>query len=119
MSVEALWSITFGSVSGKEIETVSGGIVVLETERIFGGDTWTYFTGRYEVKGDSIKIDVQTGVHFTAGGQSIFGGPLTPYRFAGQGRINSDQSQIYVELTVAGSPNKTLAAVLRRVAELP
>ncbi len=48
MSVEALWTARFGDVSSPGTWE-NGGVVVLETGRIYGGDGGTYYIGTYEI----------------------------------------------------------------------
>ena len=45
MSVEALWTVEY-DVAG---EWRNGGVMVLEMNRVFGGDTQYYYRGRYSV----------------------------------------------------------------------
>jgi hypothetical protein len=98
----------------------SAGVVVLETNRIFGGDSWTFYTGRYERRSDgSYDVSVQTGVYNTEGGQDIMGGPPKARRFIGQVRVADDQKSIAGKLTVEGSPEMLVTVELTRVAELP
>jgi len=54
-SVEALWTIDFDTVSGSK----STGVVVLETNRLFGGDGLYYYLGRYELIGTDITAEVK------------------------------------------------------------
>jgi T3SS negative regulator,GrlR len=48
MNIEALYVVKFGDVAGPQ---VNGGVVVLETNRIFGGDSGYYYTGTYSLTG--------------------------------------------------------------------
>lgn len=52
MSVEALWTVEIPDAKGGWI---NGGVVVLETGRIFGGDSFYYFLGSYDVCGGSVS----------------------------------------------------------------
>jgi hypothetical protein len=54
-SVEALWTVDFDSAAGG---WVNGGIAVLETGRVFGGDSQFYYLGNYEVSGKQITATV-------------------------------------------------------------
>lgn len=53
-SVEGLWATEFGH-AGSAFEPVNAGIVVFETGRVFGGDSWFAYTGEFDVGGDGIK----------------------------------------------------------------
>jgi hypothetical protein len=120
MSIEALWAIEFTGVHGVRAAT-SGGVIVVESSRVFGGDSWQWYTGKYERDQNSnvLKCQITTGVHHTAGGQSIFGGPLQAMRMAGTLQVASDQQTMQARLTVEGHPEMVLQATLTRVAELP
>ena len=49
--LEALWSVVFLTPNSQRI---NAGVVVFESERIFGGDSWFYYTGTY--KGEKGKL---------------------------------------------------------------
>jgi hypothetical protein len=121
MSIEALWAVQFVGISNQGRST-SGGVVVLETGRIFGGDTWQYYTGKYSREDDGrYSVELHTGVHFQAGGESIFGGPLRAMKLVGTFDVSKQNPQktIMATLTVDGYPEMIMSAVLTRVAELP
>ena len=119
MSIEALWSIDFTGVNNNSIAK-SGGVVVFETGRVFGGDTWQLYTGSYSRTDDGrLKVEIATDVHHTEGGESIFGGPLRPMQLSGFATVVADQKAMFATLEVVGQPNMWLAATLKRVAELP
>ena len=46
MSIEGLWSVDFG---------LGGGIAVLESGRVFGGDSWFAYTGQFQLNQGSIS----------------------------------------------------------------
>jgi hypothetical protein len=118
MSVEALWAVEFTGAAGLRIAK-SGGVLVLETGRLFGGDTWMWYTGSYKRQdGGTYEIFLQSGVHNRAGGQSIFGEPLQPRRYVGVANVLDDK-HLSARMTVEGSPQLVLTATLTRVAELP
>jgi hypothetical protein len=119
MSVEALWAVQFTGVNGARIAK-SGGVLVVETGRVFGGDTWQWYTGRYERIGErQYSIQLETGTHFTEGGISIFGGPLRPQKYTGSIQVAEDQQSMSANLAVVGHPEMVLTVALKRVAELP
>ncbi len=64
MSVEGLWTADFEVLAGWR----NGGVVVLETGRIFGGDSQYYYLGKYEVSRGTMtgKVSV-THYHGQAG----------------------------------------------------
>jgi hypothetical protein len=121
MSIEALWAVQFTGVNGVRRAT-SGGVIVIETGRIFGGDSSMWYTGKYD-RVESAKgrftVRIQTGVHFTEGFQSIFGGALGAQVLLGDIQVAPDQNSMAAMLTVEGNPQMKLTATLTRVAELP
>jgi hypothetical protein len=124
MSIEALWALQFTgfNVGGGQIRAAkSGGVIVIETNRIFGGDSWQFYTGSYErdSKTGKLTVRIQTGVHSTDGGSSIFGGPPQVQVLTGVIQVSSDQQTATATLTVEGSPHMSIYANLTRVAELP
>jgi hypothetical protein len=57
MSIEALWAVQFTgyNAGGGQVRAAkSGGVIVVESSRIFGGDSWQWYTGRYD-------RDIKTG----------------------------------------------------------
>ncbi|CDO34014.1 hypothetical protein [Novosphingobium sp. KN65.2] len=61
MSVEGMWKFQSGSV-GAENELIWGGIVVLESGRVFGGDSAMAYLGTYEVDRGKILARVRSWV---------------------------------------------------------
>lgn len=119
MSIEALWAVRFVGVNGGSIGEQSGGVIVLESGRLFGGDTWTYYTGSYSIANGQVTFRVNVGVHHTGGGESIFGGPLVPYSLEGVATVDAAQRTMKADLVAIGQPQMRIAAMLHRVAELP
>ena len=65
-SYEALWAVYFGDAgdsSGLRPGSANAGVAVLETQRIFGGDSQYYYLGTYEVEKDRMTATV-TITHF-------------------------------------------------------
>ncbi|MEZ5691839.1 MAG: GrlR family regulatory protein [Rickettsiales bacterium] len=46
--VEALYLVEFGDIASSEYR--NGGVVVFETNKVFGGDSGYYYVGSFEVK---------------------------------------------------------------------
>jgi hypothetical protein len=46
-SIEGLWAVEFGH-AGSEFVAINAGIAVLETNRVFGGDSWFAYTGTFQ-----------------------------------------------------------------------
>ena len=119
MNIEALWAVQFTGANGVRMAK-SGGVIVTETDRIFGGDTWMWYTGSYHREGEGrFAVRIQTGVHNQTGGESIFGGPLRAMVLLGEFQVAKDMQTATANLTVEGQPAMKLTATLTRRAELP
>lgn len=70
-SVEALYVVHFGDVADP-IGLVNGGVVVLETGRVFGGDSGYFYAGSYRVEGEALQGTATVERH-NAGWQSVWG----------------------------------------------
>ena len=120
MNIEALWAIQFSGTNLARAVS-SGGVLVVHGGKVFGGDTWEWYTGTYDrdQKTGQITFRIKTGIHSTIGGESIFGGPLKPLKLVGNAEVSADMRKLYAKLTVEGDPRMRMDAILSRVAELP
>jgi hypothetical protein len=59
--LEALYVIGFGDVAGFGYR--NGGVVVLETNRIFGGDSGYHYIGDFSVFGDRFEASARIAKH--------------------------------------------------------
>ncbi|MHB1608422.1 MAG: hypothetical protein ACYCXX_07250 [Acidiferrobacter thiooxydans] len=111
MSIEAMWTARFQSNK----EGSGAGIVVLETERVFGGDSQYYYIGAYRVDGNQISIRL-TVTHYANEMDSIFG-PLPEFAVTLKGEMNEK------EMNLKGQANQDddlqIHLIMKRVAELP
>lgn len=119
-SYEALWAVYFGDVSDPsrlDPGHTNAGVAVLETQRIFGGDSQYFYLGSYEVEKDRITAAV-TITHFNGEGWSAFGGPLKgsmKLRLEGRRQGNEVRGHMWPE----HHPGVKLPAMLQRLADLP
>jgi hypothetical protein len=111
MSVEAIWIVKL--ISNEQ--TIGAGVVVLETERILGGDGNFYYVGNYEIRGDKIVMKVRVRRHDGVG-PPIFPG-LDDYEVEGSGTIYEDTMMVGTE--VVGRPDKHITIKFKRLDELP
>jgi len=120
MSIEAVWAVQFSGVNFARAAS-SGGVIIVHGGRVFGGDTWQWYTGTYDrdQKTGQLTFRIKTGVHNTIGGESMFGGPLEPLKLVGNVEISADMRNMYAKLTVEGDPHMRIDAILSRVAEIP
>jgi hypothetical protein len=78
--LEALWSIRFGAIypaPADPVTYVSAGVVVLETGKLFGGDTSFYYLGSYAGKNGLLNATVNV-TPYAGPAQSILGLITTP-----------------------------------------
>lgn len=73
MSVEGMWCFVSGDVDGQAME--AGGVIILDTQRIYGGDSAIAHVGRYEVKGSQVVGEAESFLYNPAyqGGEDVFG----------------------------------------------
>jgi hypothetical protein len=81
--LEALWSVVF-LVPGHS--RVNAGVVVLDNDRVYGGDSSYYYTGTYETKGGKLTARVKSTYY-----SGLIGSPLIDFR--PQGNIEFVESQ--------------------------
>ena len=114
MSLEALWTVKFedATVQG----WVNGGVVVLETGRIFGGDSAYYYLGTFELDGDRFTADVRV-VHYSGDPTTTFGTTETDFKIQLEGQRSGDTIQ--AEMWRVAAPNLRLPTILERKADLP
>ena len=119
-SYEALWAVYFGDISDPsrlDPGRTNAGVAVLETQRIFGGDSQYYYIGKYVVEKNEITATV-TITHFNGEGWSAFGGPLKgSLRLRLQGRRQDNIIQGY--MWPENHPDMKLPAMLQRLEDLP
>lgn len=57
-SIEAMWTVRLDSPAGVDME-LGGGVLVIETNRVFGGDSGYAYVGSCSVSGDSIAGELR------------------------------------------------------------
>ena len=114
-SVEALWAVHFGDAYA--LGQPNGGVAMLETSRIFGGDSQFYYVGKYEISGEKLIAQVRI-THFSGPNMTAFGVPLTqPLELKLEGRREDDM--INGQMWSISQPNMRLPISLRRLEDLP
>lgn len=112
MSLEALWTAQFQTVSG----WANGGVVVLETNRVFGGDSQYHYLGSFEVEKSKITATIRV-THY-------FGNVATAWG------TDEKQFTVHLEGTISGpridgvmfrseAPNRKMPVVLTHREDLP
>jgi hypothetical protein len=116
MSIEALFAVRFGHV-GAPYPDRNGGVVVLESGRLFGGDSWYAYTGHYSVAGAHVTGQLHAVRHFQQPGtQSAWGTQEAEFDVQFDVHVNDTFSEANGTIS-RGS--MALGAKLIRVAELP
>ncbi len=112
MSLEALWTLQFRSAVGWQV----GGVIVLETGRIFGGDSAYYYIGDYQAQGDAVTARIAVE-HYEGPLGDAFGTPLKSFTI--QGHFQRNGNVMTGEFWRPQQPAMKLPGRLMRRADLP
>jgi hypothetical protein len=112
--LEALYVVEFGDLP--EAGFRNGGVAVLETSRVFGGDSGYYYLGTYTVKDGDISASVQIVKH-NPSWSNAFGDAATTFNVTIQGRIADDTISGF--MTRVDKPTHRLPVKLTKKALLP
>jgi hypothetical protein len=117
MNVEAMWVVKYvdPSAPGSGMN-LAGGVIVLETGRLFGGDSGAYYVGSYKVKDGAFAFEAHVRFH-DPNFSSALG--LRDYWLEGSGHIEPDMQTIPFRGVARGHPQLQLNGALFRIAELP
>lgn len=96
--IEALYVVQFGDIATAGRTFQNGGVAVLETNRIFGGDSGYYYVGSYTVKDSQIEATVRIVKHNPTWG-NVFGDAATSFTVRMQGTVNNGVMQGMMERT--------------------
>ncbi len=121
MSLEALWTIEFQDVHG----WVNGGVVVFETNRVFGGDSNYYYVGQFEQTKYGLTADARI-VHYHGEARTAFGDDAKDFTVSIQGTYlqvakgeQRSEDIIMGKMRRTDSPQQELVIRLTRRADLP
>lgn len=89
-----------------------GEVIVFGAGRLLGGDSWSYYTGHYQVNDNALAFRVFTPLLCAVSGHSMFGVRLRTFYFDGRGYIAEDLNFFDAPLTVKGVPDVRLLALL-------
>jgi hypothetical protein len=112
--VEALYVAEFGDVIGASYR--NGGVVVLKTNTIFGGDSGYYYTGTFSIFGDRIEASARITKH-NPSWANAFGDDATQFEIRILGRIEGQT--IVANMERLDRPGFSLPLRLIRKASLP
>ena len=119
-SIEALWAVyfddthnPFGLIPGM----INAGVVVIESGRIFGGDSQFFYLGTVEVDSSDLSARIMVS-HFNGPGTTAFGENASePFEVEVEGR--RDEDVISGEMWQCTRPAERLKITFRRLADLP
>ena len=111
--IEALWSVFFETPNGD----TGGGVIVIDTRGVYGGDTSFYYLGSvsYDPKSETISGDIQVRRHNDQLAfifPSLDGGT---YRFSGK----LSKPVMYLRGHLLEAPSQTLTVRCVWIADLP
>ena len=116
ISLEALWTIEFEVVTGWE----NGGVVVLETNRVFGGDSEYYYLGTFNasLSNSATKFTAEVrAVHYRGEARTAFGDSATDFTV----KLEGEQVGEVIEgkMYRTDNPQNALRIRMTRRAALP
>jgi len=119
MSVEGMWAVYFGDFGGQQ---VNSGVAVMETGRVFGGDSMMAYLGSYQVNGGKLTGEIKVWAfnpHQVV--TTAFGKLGTPEgsMVRLEGDFDGSGNEITGLLWETDSPQLKIPAKLVKVAELP
>lgn len=118
-SVEGLWKFQSGSAQ-EPLVPRWGGVVVLESGRVLGGDSVMAYVGTYEIKHDGIRANVRSWLWNNDVGEveNVFGmGGKIDYMVDMIGQRDGDV--IAGTISPEGAPDFKLMFKMEKIAELP
>jgi hypothetical protein len=66
--MDGLWSVTFSGRGG-----TGSGVVVFDKGRVFGGDSYFYWTGTYSIQNSKVEATIDAASHSGAAAGTILG----------------------------------------------
>jgi hypothetical protein len=114
MSLEAMWTVQFFSDAGVQFNA-GAGVIVFETGRLYGGDSYMYYIGEYKVENGEIIGLVHVDTH-SSGGTSIIGN-IRQFDVKFRGRVGDSQMQL--EGQVDAPVRAKIRVALKKIRELP
>ncbi len=115
MSLEALWTVEFASLEEGNQSNMGAGIVIFETERIFGGDNQFYYVGKYKVNNGMIEGQVKV-TNYTGESHSIFG-KLEEFKLSIKGKVEIPKMSL--SGFIVDDPSKKILILCKKMIELP
>lgn len=110
--IEGLWSVEFGANTGYD----GAGVVVFESQRVFGGDASYYYVGNYSIDNNLILTAEINVSHYNGPLNNVFG-PVKEITIVVAGKTATPS--MIIEGSVKGRPDLKIALRLTKRAELP
>lgn len=114
-SVEAMYQVKFGDIQAPN-QYVNGGVVVLETGRVFGGDSGYYYLGEFNINQDNITVKAIIEKHDPTW-HSAFGDNSLKFGITVNAKIKAGVIEGY--MIKDGASQQKLPIRLKRIASLP
>jgi hypothetical protein len=99
MSEEALWTIEFETTRG----WTNGGVVVLETGRLFGGDSQFYYVGKYHYA-EPVTAEVRA-THYHGSSTTAWSDDAQTFNVKLRGHVSPDRDRIEGTIERQGFPS--------------
>jgi hypothetical protein len=114
--IEALYVVEFGDIGSSAQAMRNGGVAVLETNRIFGGDSGYYYVGRYTIRDNQIDATVRVVKH-NPNFANVFGDTAQSFDARLQGSVTDGVMNGHIERL--DRPGTRLPVRLTRKENLP
>lgn len=119
-SVEGLWLLYIGDVYKNAVTpgTGSAGVVVLDSQRLYGGDSAFFWTGRFEMgHAGSMRATAKVS-HYNGSKESVFGFPFDEADIE-MVAVRVDDRVMRATVQIKGHEPASIQALLVLATELP
>ena|SRR5438270_8563610 len=114
MNIEALWTVRFGSAQTPDHE-LEGGVAVIESGRVLGGDSGYAYVGSVDVKNHKVSGRLRV-IRHNPNVSSVYGLDENEFELAFEGVLLSNER---MEGELRRSGYQAARFVFTRLAELP
>lgn len=113
MSLEAVWAAKFYSDGGVPFNA-GAGVIIFDSDRIYGGDSFMYYVGKYKIESGIISGSVDVDTH-TDGATSVIGN-VRKFTVEFKGLVN--EKEMTLTGAVTAPVNAKVVVNLRRIYQL-
>jgi hypothetical protein len=115
MSIKGLWLVNFRNTSN----TMFGnGVIVFESGRCLGGDSYVVYVGSYKVHNDVLEVQIKLTQYAQSDDKRHMFGDGNEYEAIVKGKYDDKKNEIELLSTAQGS-DEVLIVTATRFAELP